>query len=170
MKKACDQQLPACGRCSRLGKACGGYRDLSSLIFKNETESVARRASTTSEGSASASTRRQSPDSDTQAKVFFFREFVTPMQMSFLETANLDDFLMKPILACAYAAMANRTNDPRLREQARQYYVEAINATQAALWHSRKVKEDNTLYAVSLLAIFEVSCKINDVEQATNVS
>lgn len=78
------------------------------------------------------------------------------MQMAYLEDAKIDDFLMKPILACALAAMANRENDSRGRELARQYYVQAINATQAALFDPKKVREDNTLFAVSLLAIFEV--------------
>lgn len=67
-----------------------------------------------------------------------------------------DDFLMKPIMACALGAMANRDNDARGKELARRYYVEAITATNTALRHPRKVKEDNTIVAVSLLSVFEV--------------
>ena len=59
-------------------------------------------------------------------------------------------------MACAMAAMANRENDTRAKETARRYYVEAITATNAALRHPRRVKEDNTIVAVSLLAVFEV--------------
>ena len=43
-KKRCDQGNPRCERCTRLGKPCGGYRDLNDLIFKDETSSTARRA------------------------------------------------------------------------------------------------------------------------------
>ena len=160
-KKRCDQALPACERCVRLGKACGGYRDLNDLIFKNETASVARRASSQSETSQSATTsssgtRQPSPEKENVAKKFFFSQFITPSHLSFLEGVSPDDFLLKPIMACAVGAMANRENDARKREQARGYYVEAITATNAALRHPRKVKEDNTIVAVSLLSVFEV--------------
>ena len=63
---------------------------------------------------------------------------------------------MKPIMACAVAARANRDNDARGKELARGYYVEAITATNTALRHPRRVKEDNTIVAVSLLSMFEV--------------
>ena len=63
---------------------------------------------------------------------------------------------MKPIMACALAALANRDDDSRGRERARRYYVEAITATNTALRHPRRVKEDNTLISVCLLSIFEV--------------
>lgn len=53
--------------------------------------------------------------------------------------------------------MANREDDERGRELARQYYVKAITATNAALRHTRRVKEDNTLVTVCLLSMFEVS-------------
>ena len=167
-KKRCDQELPACSRCVRLGKACGGYRDLSELIFKNETPRVARRASSQSEtstGPSSSGTRQTTPEIEISAKAFFYREFVTPGHLQFLEGITPDEFLMKPIMACALAGMANRDNDTRGRELARRYYVDAITATNAALRHPRKVKEDNTLIAVCLLSVFEVcqitkSCKL----------
>lgn len=76
--------------------------------------------------------------------------------MSFLEENKLDRFLLAPILACAYAVMSVRDNDPRGRELSRQSYVEAIKATQTALRDPQKVTEDKTLISVALLAIFEV--------------
>ena len=167
-KKRCDQELPACGRCIRLGKACGGYRDVSDLIFKNETANVTRRASSQSEASHSGAassyvTRQPSPEKETRAKQFFFRQFVTPSKLSFLEGISPDEFLMKPILACALAAMANRANDPQGREEARRYYVEAITGTNVALRHPRRVKEDNTLVSVCLLSIYEVRYNAEDL-------
>jgi hypothetical protein len=102
---------------------------MNSLIFKNETEAVARRASSQSESggassSSAAPTRQASPDKEAVAKAFFFREFVTATQLSFLDSAGLDEFLLKPILACALAAMANRDGDVRGREASRRSYVE----------------------------------------------
>lgn len=158
-KKSCDERLPACSRCVRLGKACGGYRNVSDLIFRNETENVARRASAQSDhgGAGPAPPPRQStPEIQTVATQFFFEQIVTPTHLAYLEGITPDDFLLKPIMACALMAMANRDNDERRREVARAYYVEAITATNTALRHSRRVKEDNTLVAVSLLSMFEV--------------
>lgn len=140
-------------------------------MFRNETASVTRRASNQSEGSQSASqsgpsscgTRQPSPEKETVAKQFFFNEFVTPSHLSFLEGLSPDEFLIKPIIACALAAIANRENDVRGREVARRYYVEAITATNAALPHPRRVKEDNTLVSVYLLSIFEVRCCTNRI-------
>ncbi|KAK5170472.1 uncharacterized protein LTR77_005060 [Saxophila tyrrhenica] len=158
-KKACDQELPACGRCVRLGKACGGYRDLTSLLFKDETPDIIRRASSQSEsGLSSVSTPTRlssSEDRDTAAKAFFFREFVSPVQLSFLDPAAVDGFLEQPIVACALAAMSNRDNDVQAREASRRCYIEAINATQVALRDTSKATEDSTLIAVCLLSIFE---------------
>ncbi|TKA83385.1 hypothetical protein B0A55_01010 [Friedmanniomyces simplex] len=75
--------------------------------------------------------------------------------MSFLEGVVPDEFLLKPIVACGLAAIANRENDPDGREVARRYYIEAIAATNTTLRHPRQVKEDNTLIAVALLGCFE---------------
>lgn len=81
---------------------------------------------------------------------------MTASHLSFLDGISPDEFLIKPIMACAMGAMANRENDSRGKEAARRYYVEAITATNAALRHPRKVREDNTIVAVALLSVFEV--------------
>jgi hypothetical protein len=133
---------------------------------------VARRASSHSETSASgpssSGTRQTTPEVEISAKAFFYREFVTPGHLQFLEGVTPDEFLMKPIMACALAGMANRDNDTRGRELARRYYVDSITATNAALRHPRRVKDDNTLISVCLLSIFEVRgdqiCKISNTD------
>ncbi len=66
-----------------------------------------------------------------------------------------DEFLLKPIVACGLAALANREKDTDGLEIARRYYIDAIAATNTALRHPRRVKEDNTLIAVALLGCFE---------------
>ena len=42
----CDQIDPACSQCLRAGKACPGYRDQLSLLFRDESEKVVRKAKT----------------------------------------------------------------------------------------------------------------------------
>ena len=88
---------------------------------------------------------------------FFFRHFVTPHHLPFLATVSVDEFLLKPVMACAFAAMANRSNDQAGWEGSRHFYVDAITATNAAIRHPRRVRDDETLIAVCLLSCYEVS-------------
>ncbi len=74
--------------------------------------------------SSSTPVRHRTPEYDSAAKAFFFREFVSLNQFSFLDPPTVDEFLMKPILACAQAAMYNRSGDVRRREASRACYVE----------------------------------------------
>lgn len=167
-KKRCDQGQPSCERCVRLGKRCGGYRDLTDLIFRDETETVAKRASSTaeSEGSASSSTtltRQPSPDKNELARAFFFYHFVTEHHLPFLLGVTPNEFLLKPIMACALAAMANRNRDQAGQERSRRFYIDALTATNAAIRHPRRIQEDDTLVAVCLLSCYEVRtrCRCN---------
>ncbi|KAH7072644.1 hypothetical protein BKA63DRAFT_47785 [Paraphoma chrysanthemicola] len=43
-KIKCDQKRPSCSQCRRAGRACHGYRDALSMMFKNESEVVAKKA------------------------------------------------------------------------------------------------------------------------------
>ena len=40
----CDQKRPSCSQCIRAGQECHGYRDILSMMFKNESEVVAKKA------------------------------------------------------------------------------------------------------------------------------
>ena len=63
-KIRCDQARPACRECVRTNRQCSGYRDELSLMFRDQSESVRRKARS-SQSSSSASTtsslRRQGP-------------------------------------------------------------------------------------------------------------
>ena len=161
MIRVSDQALPACGKCLRTGKACGGYRDLADLLFINESRNVSRRVSAISEDSSNQAlpiTQPSSPEKESSAQTFFFNHFVTTNHLPSLEGINPDAFLLKPIMACALAAMSNKNKkDSQARQLARRHYVDAIAATNIALKCSRRVKEDNTLIAVFLLGVFEVT-------------
>ncbi|CAK4032486.1 Hypothetical predicted protein [Lecanosticta acicola] len=128
-------------------------------MFRDQSEDLTRRlGGIVTEASSSASgcfTRQPSPDQYTIARNFFFDQFVTPAHLSFLDGVDPDDFLIQPILACALAVIANRHEDARGKELARQHYIAAIGSTNVALGHPRRVKEDSTLIAVFLLGVFE---------------
>lgn len=64
-KIRCDQVRPACSQCVRAKRDCPGYRDQLSLMFRDESSSVVKKASagsSTSVSSASSSSRpKKSP-------------------------------------------------------------------------------------------------------------
>ncbi|KAJ4984497.1 hypothetical protein SVAN01_10049 [Stagonosporopsis vannaccii] len=45
-KVKCDQKRPSCSQCIRTGQECYGYRDALSMMFKDETAVVAKKAKT----------------------------------------------------------------------------------------------------------------------------
>lgn len=145
---------------------------MSDLMFKNETANVTRKASLQGELDVSSSSSGAPVSSEVEAagKKFFFDQFITPYYLSFLGDVILDDYLLNPIMACSLMARANRDNDESGRELARQYYVEAITATNAALRHPQRAKEDNTVISVCLLSIFEVSLQTQTCIDLTNDS
>ncbi|CAG8022490.1 unnamed protein product [Penicillium salamii] len=55
----CDRLEPICSQCKRAGKPCGGYRDLSSLMFRSENE---RAAQLSAEAKAKSKARRRLED------------------------------------------------------------------------------------------------------------
>lgn len=65
-KIRCDQARPACSQCVRAKRDCPGYRDQLSLMFRDESKSVARKAEAGSSSSStssapSASRQKRSP-------------------------------------------------------------------------------------------------------------
>ncbi|OAP55666.1 hypothetical protein AYL99_09818 [Fonsecaea erecta] len=40
----CDQATPSCSQCLRVGVACAGYRDLTTIVIRDESTEVARKA------------------------------------------------------------------------------------------------------------------------------
>ncbi|KAK5124600.1 hypothetical protein LTR85_001313 [Meristemomyces frigidus] len=136
---------------------------MNDLMFRDQTDSVARRASANSEASTSTSistasgsrTRQPSPGREVAARDYFFQHFITPGHLAFLEGMTPDVLLLKTILACGTAGLANRDNASKGNEVARRYYVEAIAATNTALRHPTQVKDDSTLISVHLLALYE---------------
>lgn len=145
-----------CERCARLGKTCGGYRDLGELLFRDQTALLSGRTGSPSR-QATPSPRQLSPSKVEMATAFFFDQIVSDAQHGFMRDLNIDGFLQKPVAACALAAIANRSKDMAGRKLARTYYVEALAATNGALRDVRRAKEDNTLVSVLLLGWFEVS-------------
>jgi hypothetical protein len=62
-KIRCDQARPACSQCTRARRECPGYRDELSLMFRDESKSVVRKAkaesSSVSPASSAAASRKR---------------------------------------------------------------------------------------------------------------
>ncbi|KAJ9298970.1 transcriptional regulator family: Fungal Specific TF [Paecilomyces variotii] len=61
-KIGCDQTRPACSQCTRANRACPGYRDELSLLFRDESQDVARKAkeAKSSRGASNLSKKKRS--------------------------------------------------------------------------------------------------------------
>lgn len=57
-KIRCDQARPACSQCTKASRACSGYRDQLSLMFRDESQQVVRKAN-----SSATATRRATKSS-----------------------------------------------------------------------------------------------------------
>ncbi|RAL05170.1 Zn(II)2Cys6 transcription factor [Aspergillus ibericus CBS 121593] len=62
-KIRCDQARPTCSQCAKGNRACPGYRDQLSLMFRDESQQVIRKARTEATTRKAKSSRRKSPDS-----------------------------------------------------------------------------------------------------------
>ncbi|KAK4556885.1 hypothetical protein LTR86_005866 [Recurvomyces mirabilis] len=132
-------------------------------MFRDQSSSVARRASGQSLTSVTASgsglgnapRRRPSQDQETMARSYFYNHFVAADHFDFLLEYDIDDFLLTPIIACGLAAISNITSDTPLRNTARKYYVDAITALNEVLKDPILVREDRTLIAIMLLSLHE---------------
>ncbi|CAG7917661.1 unnamed protein product [Penicillium olsonii] len=112
----CDRLEPVCSQCKRAGKPCGGYRDLSSLMFRSENERAAQlsaeakaksRARRRLDALDSISTKADAVESQTSSSIvaistpledqglrFFINRFVTPMPIrvgGHLQVHNVQD-------------------------------------------------------------------------------
>lgn len=54
-KVKCDQTTPSCKRCLKTNRVCPGYRDQLSLLFRDETVSVSRKAKSANDAASSSS-------------------------------------------------------------------------------------------------------------------
>ncbi|KAH8699043.1 putative C6 finger domain protein [Talaromyces proteolyticus] len=60
-KVKCDQTRPACNRCIKANRDCPGYRDHLSLLFRDQSRAVARKAKSATPDSSSASSPVRQP-------------------------------------------------------------------------------------------------------------
>jgi hypothetical protein len=228
-KIRCDQTRPACWECTRTNRECAGYRDELSLMFRDETQSVARKArsvhsSSAASTSSATSMRRRSPlrsgpcgfteqssrssvisdsfsgldepvfeySSDPDLQFYAHQRKQSPLGThpdtgiskqeaicfflqshsysgSVMITDTLTNFLMASggslsqqaiqcsIVAVASAMLSRVRRSGSLCHAARKEYGSALELVNRALADPNEAKTNQTLCAVVLLALYEVS-------------
>ncbi|PYI04189.1 C6 finger domain protein [Aspergillus sclerotiicarbonarius CBS 121057] len=61
-KIRCDQARPTCSQCAKGNRACSGYRDQLSLMFRDESQQVIRKARTGATARKAKPSRKKSPE------------------------------------------------------------------------------------------------------------
>lgn len=108
------------------------------------------------------------PNWEDRSVNLFFRNFTlagnkngSPGYFAFLpemyQASQIGSGLSLAIQAASYAAMANRSNLFWLEEKARSMYGQALTSVNQLLRRSEEATKDDTIVAVLLLVVFEVS-------------
>jgi len=107
-----------------------------------------------------------SPDAETQATCFFFRNYVLDegsMARGFFDylpavysQSRNNDILMDAVSAIGLAGLANYRRENHVMIRANLKYGRAVQNMSASLAKMERVKDDQTLIAVMLLGIYEV--------------
>lgn len=167
--RSSDQARPGCFQCKRVKATCRGYRDLQSLIFRDETKSVHRRAGIpTSQASPVPCliSRGLQESEDDIAVAYFHARFVissdnfSPTQMGFVPhmVYTMEDTLTPTSMICiGMAALTNVKKSPSMALAARRKYIRALSLTSTALSDDISADSKTVLASVLFLAMFEVS-------------
>ncbi|OQU96256.1 Fungal Zn2-Cys6 binuclear cluster domain-containing protein isoform 2 [Cladophialophora immunda] len=174
----CDQATPSCSQCIRVGVVCVGYRDLKSLVIRNESTEVARKAQLKRakeldrDPKSSACRSRSAPTAGLlvplvqQPSIPMREHAICFAQQSYLDTwlwpSTLDLDIAdnaaasSSVTALGLAILANTKLSPPLMMAAREEYTAALRSTNIALQDPLLSKSDLTLMAVMFLGMFEV--------------
>lgn len=175
----CDERRPKCSRCSRLKKACIGYRQLDGLAVFDETENTKFKCLRRQErydrrlGHLDFNLSPESLGEDTIVWYFYSITMATLSELdhSYHLHAELPKMYTKSLtrsalrlstqaIAHAAATQAGRST----MGSARKSYLTAVSAVSTALQDPCKAVEDETLYAVLLLCGYEtITCESHEL-------
>jgi hypothetical protein len=182
--RQCDEKRPSCSQCHQARFACPGYRDVLTLLFRDQSRDVASRA----HSSQIRPNRRPARNhSSLQAQITFtpsVEQFINVFIYHFVlddSTAKMAYVSQSQLVAhaassqavrCALsslglAVLSNTNNRPRLMADARREYGSALSLTNLALRDRNHYLRETTLSAIMLLGIFEV-CTVDQPNTSTS--
>ncbi len=185
----CDRIHPSCGQCVRTGRLCPGYRDLNSVVFRDETARVVNRASARPGNSAAEDAHESagvwlapSPSTNRrdQAIGIFFYQYATDVEGCFDYVFSICSRPASPGMEILHDAMEliglaylsgmryGRPYPSSAETEVYRKHSAALNSVNNALQDGSLATRDEVLVAVILLGLFEVSyrpclCSINPV-------
>lgn len=172
---------------TKSGRQCGGYRDISTLLFVNYTHRDSRQSIDKSNSSGPLTTskalirkpsqmlppevgfRIQIPqtirqDRDHLAKGYFQSQYIGLGYFTFLpglsKQGRIEPILERALDAAGAIGLAHIYH-PQDTTDARRQYVRALQLTNAALRNPRTVSSIQTLAAVMLLGMYEVGLPLS---------
>ncbi|KAK9375622.1 uncharacterized protein V1513DRAFT_442536 [Lipomyces chichibuensis] len=178
----CDQVEPACSQCLRAKKICPGYRDQLALLFREQSEEVARKVSSqrthnSKKGNWTSPVPENPPKATHSPTISSVEEegirFVLERYLNFplfapgncLRSSVLNpndrshNVILDAMTSVGLAGLAHVKNDGNLMVTARHKYLSALRTTMASIHDSVQVELSQTLRVVILLSIFEsVTC------------
>ncbi|RSM10761.1 hypothetical protein CEP52_003407 [Fusarium oligoseptatum] len=182
-KIKCDLLSPACSQCIKSGWKCPGFPSEADVNFRNQTEIVQKKNKPAPSNVVSvlgARTRSVSPSTTDQATSFFIQQYVltingasssVPLRGNheylpgLLRNETFPFGVLSTITAAAgLAALSNAGNAPAWRSEAFRMYGKAIRQLRDALQDPVERVSDQTLAAVMLMGMFEVSLVYFPVE------
>ncbi|KAI1736264.1 hypothetical protein F4680DRAFT_432342 [Xylaria scruposa] len=179
MKVKCDEEKPQCGRCTKGGRVCPGYRDANQVVFCSANTEFTPKAQnlhlfgrTGKSGgvlteSISFAPLLTQPTERWEAKAishFLYNYSLAPTKDSPGYLGYLSDLLSKEpssrqlrsgVLAAGYASLANITSVSHLKRIAEKHYGEALRSISIALKNPVEASSDASLTAIILLQMYE---------------
>lgn len=185
LRTQCDERKPGCLRCEKSRISCPGYRDLNELLFRDESERVARRMLQGPQATSAPAqlvlapadselprVPRISPELSPPPPVaelganFFFAKYSygeSPHYSNYQQWLGVSYHSSGPtvglraaIEAVGLAGIANMSPSKHLAASSKQRYCQAVREVQLALKDPVHAISDTTLMTVFLLGLFEV--------------
>lgn len=184
----CDEEKPDCRRCTKAGRKCPGFPELSVFLSMNDEVAPRRSLATTntsslptsgsrrvqqkSPSSASPLSLRPSVDWDQAAIAYFLQNFVSPVKgdvwgylkflPNLLSQHSSVECLRDSLQAVSLVSLANISSMPSLQMRSRQAYGKALASIGVALKRLSHDEHASLLAAIFLLQKFEVRVHITN--------
>ncbi|PVH92892.1 hypothetical protein DM02DRAFT_698066 [Periconia macrospinosa] len=167
----CDRVRPSCTQCLRKSITCFGYREVSLLLFKDESESTARKQmlnhgldhvpNCSALDIMLSPSCSPTPSYNELALGYFMSSYVPASPFDYLpKTYNIiastaQNAVSSSVLAASFASLSLHVGSDELMAYARTHYSKALSRTNVALASPDTAKLDSSLVSVLLLGFYE---------------
>ncbi|KAF1943427.1 hypothetical protein EJ02DRAFT_400453 [Clathrospora elynae] len=163
----CDQQRPNCSSCIRMGVACTGYRDTTTLRISDQTDFVRSKAmariniAQTRQYIAPTKIRHLPQDLQILGRDMFFTYYVSDFSrtwdflLQYLDSPGTPEHITLGIEAVSLAFLSNQVSSQTAKDLGRRKYCEALRKINIALQDPKTAMATSTFEGALLLDLFE---------------